>query len=100
MKERRGKWLDLQKKHKNLSISELRKLNLSTYRWLLKYDKRWLRNNSPKKKRKGKNYNIDLVKRDEEIVKMCKVTVKEILPSKDKPQRVSIGLVGRKIGKQ
>lgn len=100
IKVRRDKWLNLQKEHKNSTISELRKFSYSTYKWLLKYDKNWLYKNSPKKKRKGNNHNIDWNKRDKEIVKLCKVAVAEIFLSEDKPQRVSIALVGRKIGKQ
>lgn len=97
---KRGKWLELQKEHKDLTITELRKFSYSTYRLLLKYNKDWMYKNSPRKKRKGNNHRIDWKKRDEEIVKLCKVAVEEILVSEDKPQRVSIALIGRKFGKK
>lgn len=98
--EYRKSWLLLQDEHKDLSVSELRKYDYSTYRWLLKYDKEWILKNSPKRKSKGNNHKIDWKQRDNEILLLCKNAVSEILKSEQKPQRVSKSLIGKMIGKQ
>ncbi|KQB76838.1 hypothetical protein AK964_20865 [Clostridium butyricum] len=100
IKVHRESWLMLKEEHNDLSVSELRKYDYSTYRWLLKYDKEWILNNSPKRKSKGNNYKIDWKKRDKEILALCKNAVSEILESDEKPQRVSKALIGRVIGEQ
>lgn len=100
IKERRKSWLILKDVHRDLSVSELRKYDYSTYRWLLKYDKEWILKNSPKRKRKGNNHKIDWKQRDKEILVLCKNAVSEILKSDEKPQRASKALIGRMIGKQ
>ncbi|NFG58438.1 hypothetical protein FC778_06920 [Clostridium botulinum] len=98
--ERRKLWLTLKDVHRDLTVSELRKYDYSTYRWLLKYDKEWILKNSPKRKSKGNNHKVDWKQRDKEILALCKNAVSEILKSEQKPQRVSISLIGRIIGKQ
>ncbi|WP_252249470.1 TnsD family Tn7-like transposition protein [Clostridium sp. VAP23] len=100
IKEHRKLWLTLKDEHNDLTVSELRKYDYSTYRWLLKYDKGWILKNSPKRKSKGNNHKIDWKERDREILALCKNAVSEILKSDEKPQRVSKALIGRMIGKQ
>ena len=100
IKERRKSWLMLIDEHRDLNVSELRKYDYSTYRWLLKYDKEWILKNSPKRKSKGNNHKIDWKQRDKEVLALCKNAVSEILKSEQKPQKVSKTLIGRMIGKQ
>lgn len=100
IKVHRKSWLTLKDEHNDLSVSELRKYDYSTYRWLLKYDKEWILKNSPKRKSKGNNHKIDWKQRDKEVLALCKNAVSEILKSDEKPQRVSKALIGRVIGKQ
>lgn len=100
IKERRKSWLILKDEHNDLSVSELRKYDYSTYRWLLKYDKEWILKNSPKRKSKGNNHKVDWKQRDKEILALCKDALSKILKTDKKPQRVSKALIGRMIGKQ
>lgn len=95
----REKWLELRKKYPNKNISFVRKLDFSTYRWLNKYDRKWLADNSPKKNGCVKSKRIDWQKRDEEILSRVRKAVKSIYNSREKPERVTVGAVGRKIGK-
>ncbi|MBO1513553.1 TnsD family Tn7-like transposition protein [Metabacillus bambusae] len=96
----REEWLDLQKKYPEKSKTELRKDNSRTYAWLYRNDREWLNTNSPKKRQiPTVNNRVDWDKRDEEILKVVKAVVEEILNSDDKPERITISRVGKKIGK-
>lgn len=96
----REEWLDLQKKYPEKSKTELRKDNNRTYAWLYRNDREWLNTNSPKKRQiPTVNNRVDWEKRDEEILEVVKAVVEEILNSDDKPERITISRVGKKIGK-
>lgn len=96
----REEWLDLQKKCPEKSKTELRKDNSRTYAWLYRNDREWLNTNSPKKRQIPTVDNrVDWDKRDEEILEVVKAVVEEILNSDDKPERITISRVGKKIGK-
>lgn len=102
IEDKRAKWIQLMELYKNETTTNLRRHDMSTYTWLYKYDNEWLRYNLPKRKRRGNgnNHIIDWDKRDEEILEASLIAVKEILDSNGKPERVTIGLISRKIGKQ
>jgi len=96
----REEWLDLQKQYPEKSKTELRKVNSGLYTWLYRNDREWLNSNSPKKKQiTTVNYRVDWDKRDVEILELVKEIVDEILNSNDKPERITISRVGKKIGK-
>lgn len=95
-----SEWLYLQKQYPEKSKTELRKANSSLYTWLYRNNKDWLNLNSPKKKRiNSVNNRVDWEERDVEIFKLVKEVVDEIHDSNDKPERITIGRVGKKIGK-
>ncbi|MCE5221178.1 MAG: TnsD family transposase [Clostridium sp.] len=94
----RKRWNLLMINNPNKSKTELRQIDHSTYTWLYKYDKKWLEDNSPSRKKNIGIKNIDWNGRDEEILKKAKVVVEEIINSKDKPERITISLIGRKTG--
>lgn len=96
----RNEWLDLQKQYPEKSKTELRKVNSGLYTWLYRNDREWLNSNSPKKKQiTTVNNRVDWNKRDVEILELVKVIVDETLNSTDKPERITICRVGKKIGK-
>lgn len=95
----RQKWLELRKKHPNNSKSFIIDLDIATYTWLNRHDKKWLKENSPIKKTYGYSKKIDWEERDKEILKEVKKTIEEIYNSREKPERATISAIGRKIGK-
>lgn len=96
----RKAWLDLQKQYPEKSKTQLRKVNNSLYTWLYRNDREWLNSNSPKKKHITTiNNRVDWDRRDVEILELVKAIVDEILNSNNKPERITISRVGKKIGK-
>ncbi|UZW12829.1 TnsD family Tn7-like transposition protein [Clostridium pasteurianum] len=95
----RGKWIELSKMYSNNSKSFIKDLDVATYAWLNRHDKKWLNENSPLKKTYGHSKKIDWAKRDEEILQEVKEVVEGIYNSIEKPERVTVGGVGRKIEK-
>ena len=95
---KREKWLTFIKENPNFTTSEIRSLNRGVYDFLYRYDKAWLRENSPKRKRKQGKKDIDWEKRDEEVLKKVKDILPELLDENIKPIRITRGLIGRKIG--
>ncbi|MZK48997.1 TnsD family Tn7-like transposition protein [Clostridium beijerinckii] len=95
----REKWLKLKNEYLNENTTFIRELDKATYIWLNKYDRKWLGENSPIKKTCGHSKKINWEKRDEEMLQEVKEVVEAIYNSKEKPERVTVGAVGRKIGK-
>lgn len=95
----REKWLKLRNDYPDYSKSSIKDLDVATYTWLNRHDKKWLAENSPVKKTYGHNKKIDWEKRDKEILEEVKAIVEAIYNSTERPERVTIGAVGRKIGK-
>lgn len=96
----RNDWLTLQNEYPNSSKTELRKINNRLYTWLYRNDREWLNSNSPKQKQLSIiNKRVDWSKRDEEILEVVKGVVDSIMQSAERPERITIGLVGKKVGK-
>lgn len=95
---KREKWRTLIKENSDSTTTEIRGLDRGVYDFLYRYDKDWLRENSPKKKRKQGKKDIDWGKRDEEVLKKIKHILPELFDESVKPVRVTKGLIGRKIG--
>lgn len=93
----RNKWLNLSCDYPNSSKSYLRNLDIATYTWLNRHDKKWLTENSPAKKTYGHSKQIDWEKRDEKILQEVKAVVEAMYNSTEKPERVTVGAVGRRI---
>ncbi|HEY8890311.1 MAG TPA: TnsD family Tn7-like transposition protein [Clostridium sp.] len=97
--EYRCKWLKFRKTYPDKSKSFIRDMDIATYTWLIRHDTKWLSDNSPCMKTYGFSKKIDWDKRDKDILKEIRVVVDDIYSSKGKPERVTVGLVGRKIDK-
>lgn len=96
----RNKWLDAIRNNPGKSKTFIRDNNCSIYTWLYKYDKRWLDENSPKRKVGiRKESVVDWNKRDQQCLELVKEQVTFIKERKEKPERITIGLIGRKIKK-
>lgn len=95
---KREKWLNFIKENPHSTTTEIRVFDRGVYDFLYRYDKAWLRENSPKRKRKQGKNNINWKKRDEEVLKKVKDILPELLDESIKPVRVTKGLIGRKIG--
>ena len=95
----RNKWLSLMKNNPDKGKTELQKMNTALFTWLYRNDREWLNNNSPAKKRVNNRYiRVDWNSRDKEILSKVEGVVKEMLNSKEKPERISISRIGSKLG--
>jgi len=94
----RGEWLKLMNHYPDKSKTELRQLNKAVYAWLYRNDKEWLKFNSPEPIYRYKNTRVDWDKRDKEILPKVKTVVEEMLNSTEKPERITISLIGNKLG--
>jgi DNA-binding MarR family transcriptional regulator len=95
----RDEWISLQKKNPDKGKTELRQMNKVLFTWLYRNDREWLNNNSPAKKRVNNGYiRVDWDSRDKEILPKVEGIVKDMLNSKEKPERISISKIGSKLG--
>lgn len=94
-------WLDLMSKNPNKSKTELRAMDEATYYWLYKNNRDWLYEVSPKNEKAiSSTYKfVDWEKRDEEILKLIKESIIIDLNSDNKPEKISINYIVRKINK-
>lgn len=97
----RDTWLKLMNRYPNYNKSSLREINRSAYYFLYKYDNKWLKNNSPKKKMNKKiNPIINWQKRDDYILGKVMSAVEELINSTSKPQRITITKIGKMINNE
>lgn len=95
----RNEWIGLLKKNPDKGKTELRQMNAALFTWLYRNDREWLNNNSPVKKRVNNGYaRVDWDIRDKEILAKVEGIVKNMLDSKEKPERISISRIGSKLG--
>jgi len=95
----RERWQKLKYEHSEASKTQLRELNKATYTWLYRHDRDWLNQNSPSGvSNTSQNKRIDWTSRDKKVLEKVKETVGEILGSNSKPERITIGRIGRKTG--
>lgn len=97
---RKDVWLSLCSQHPEASVSSLRKLNPALYMWLYRHEKEWLLNNSLRMDSKGKNetQRINWENRDIQLCKEIKGEVSKILSGEGKPQRITVSLLGKRLG--
>ncbi|WP_311062404.1 TnsD family Tn7-like transposition protein [Thermoanaerobacterium sp. CMT5567-10] len=95
----RNEWLSLLKNNPGKGKTELRQMDKVLFTWLYRNDREWLNNNSPAKKRVNNGYiRVDWDSRDKEILPKVEGVVKDMLNSKEKPERISISRIGGKLG--
>ncbi|XXF70884.1 TnsD family Tn7-like transposition protein [Thermoanaerobacterium thermosaccharolyticum] len=95
----RNEWLSLLKNNPGKGKTELRQMDKVLFTWLYRNDREWLNNNSHAKKRVNNGYiRVDWDSRDKEILPKVEGVVKDMLNSKEKPERISISRIGGKLG--
>jgi DNA-binding transcriptional MerR regulator len=94
----RQRWLKLMQENPDKGRLQLRRLAGYTATWLCKNDREWWEKNSPGKKFVQASNMVDWNARDKEILEVVKHTVKDILESSEKPQRISLRLIKTRSG--
>ncbi|MCM3623681.1 TnsD family transposase [Brevibacillus borstelensis] len=95
----RDSWLQLQKKHPDLSKTELRKLLPRVYAWLYRNDRAFLDRCSPKTKRSpAVQRRIDWEARDEDILGRVQEEVHRLNEQEGLPEKITISKIGASIG--
>ena len=96
--QKRQIWLNSQQENPGLLKTDLRKLAPGIYTWLYRYDKQWLKENSPKlKKTISSIERIDWSVRDIEILTRVRGVVKK-LHRTEKSARITIAKVAVTLG--
>lgn len=96
----RSKWQRLLSANMNLTKNQLRNIDELTYMWLFRNDKDWLNNIKYKEVNNYRNNRVDWEQRDNKLLIDIKKLVGELLNTDKKPQRITIGRIGRILGKQ
>lgn len=95
----RLKWIKTREENPEKSITELRLMNISLQDYLLKNDREWLYDNyPPKKKRTTGGAVVDWDKKDIEVFQKVKDAIENIKNSTGRPKKITITLIGKKIG--
>lgn len=95
----REKWLKLRNENPESTKTQLRQLDNSIFEWLYKKDREWFDENSPKTKHKiSVSQRIDWNQRDSELLNKASKIVKALLATDRKPERITIGRIGKLIG--
>lgn len=95
----RRNWQESIQNNPGVYKTDLRKINKATYTWLYRHDQEWLDENSPTMERAKVDYKrVDWDKRDTEVVLKVKQAVNELLSTDDKPHRITVSTIGKKIG--
>lgn len=95
----RQKWNELRKQYPEMGKTQLRQIDKALFAWLYRNDREWLNQNSPDKKAiNAVNSRVDWNQRDNEILSQVKGIVDKMLNSDGKPERITISLIGSKLG--
>lgn len=95
----RKKFKELMKSYPNYGRSKLRLLSVEVYDWLIKNDKEWFKKYAPDlKKAPPKQNRIDWEARDKVFADKAEKLAIKMLSSPEKPIRVSLYGLGRKLG--
>ncbi len=95
----REKWKELSKQYPEMGKTQLRQIDKALFAWLYRNDREWLNQNSPDKKATNAvNTRVDWNKRDNEIFSQVKEIVDKMLNSDGKPERITVSLIGSKLG--
>jgi len=95
----REKWNELRKQYPEMGKTQLRQVDKALFAWLYRNDREWLNQNSPDRKMvNAANKRVDWNQRDNEIFSQIKGIVDKMLNSDAKPERITIGSIGSKLG--
>lgn len=95
----REKWNELRKQYPDMGKTQLRQIDKALFAWLYRNDMEWLNQNSPdRKETNAVNSRVDWNQRDNEILSQIKGIVDKMLNSDGKPERITISLIGSKLG--
>ncbi len=95
----RKRWNELRKQHPEMGKTQLRQIDKALFAWLYRNDREWLNQNSPdRKETNAVNRRVDWNQRDNEILSQIKGIVDKMLNSDGKPERITISLIGSKLG--
>ena len=95
----RKRWNELRKQYPEMGKTQLRQVDKALFAWLYRNDREWLNQNSPDKKVSNTvNRRVDWNQRDNEILSQIKEIVDKMLNSDEKPERITISLIGNKLG--
>jgi hypothetical protein len=99
LKTRRELWLKIKSQHLKDGITAARSESPSTYAWLYKHDKVWLRENSwqPSAQLTPKKLRVDWVTRDQKLLTILADYVLSVMQTTHRP-RISKSLMFRKLG--
>ena len=95
----REKWNELRKQHLEMGKTQLRQVDKALFAWLYRNDREWLNQNSPDRiETNAVNSRVDWNQRDNEILSQIKGIVNKMMNSDEKPERITISLIGSKLG--
>lgn len=97
-KKYRAQWVKACSKNPNKFKTEIRRSIPGVYTWLYRHDKAWLNSHSPSLKREKSKNRIDWDSRDTFILERVKECVPDLFSSDERPIRVTISTIGKKIG--
>ncbi|NRG44285.1 TniQ family protein [Bacillus sp. CRN 9] len=101
LEQKRQIWIRLQQEKPDLSKTEMRNQDSSTYAFLYRNDREWLNNHSPKlRKTNSENRKVDWEKRDQEVLKNVHRSIKDIQNKTGRPKRITIKSIGDVIGER
>ncbi|MEH7076229.1 TnsD family transposase [Neobacillus drentensis] len=101
LESHRHAWLQLQKEHPILSKTELRNMAPSTYTYLHRHDKDWLRINSPiKRTNRLENKRVNWQERDRDTLYRVQKAREELLNKKENWKRITVKSLGDLIGER
>ena len=99
LNEKRNQWVKLLEENKDASRSQLKDIGKGLHTWIVRYDREWYEEVTPKNQsRKKRAESVDWKKRDEECLKLAKEAVKVIRAKEGKPARVTPLSIRRAIG--
>lgn len=99
LEQYRSDWLDIRRKHRNLSRKQLLNKANFLYLWLKKNDSEWFKYKIPPRiTKRNRRELLDWNEIDEKISKEIEILCKEILSSNEFPVRVCITEIIKRVG--
>lgn len=96
----RQKWLDVVAKNLGASRTEYRRAAAEAYNWLVKYDKKWLEENSPERRGRigGIRSHVNWKERDKEHSSAVRNAAAAMLTTPGRPVRASRTAIAKNLG--
>lgn len=99
IKKHRDLWIAECSSNPNKFKTDIRRDIPGVYAWLYRHDRDWLHSHSPAQKRVKNKDRIDWDARDTKVLEEVKVCVRDLLISNERPIRVTISTIGKRINK-